>query len=160
LITPNTDLTGTVVSTGHYTGITIVEVRVFNNHLYIADSKNIWRNIINTDGTLGPDESLVNLNDISELDTCIISSFNIDIDGRIFLCIQEHSRYSLFVLESSVSVTQFYVDNILPLNVKQILWGYNSRYMYLNRSRMITSGMRVHQIGMDKVGAPNYGRDF
>jgi len=160
VVTPIPDSTGTVVSTGLYNGITFTEVRVFNNNVYVSDEKNIWRSSITGSGTVGSPELLLNLNnDPNGLDTCDIASFNIDIDGRVYICLLNNSKYNLFVLENDGSVTPFYVDDILPLSVKQILWGYNSKYLYLNRSG-INNGIRIYRIGMEKIGAPNYGRNF
>jgi len=156
IVTPLTDSTGNAVSTDQYSGVTFVEIRVFNNHVYVADSKNIWRSSING-STVGTPELLVNLNNVG-LDSCTISSINLDIDERVYLCLQ-NARYSLYVLENDGSVTPFYVDNIIPSAVRQILGGYNSRYFYLNRSG-IASGIRMFILGMEKNGAPYYGRDL
>ncbi|HVO73668.1 MAG TPA: IPT/TIG domain-containing protein [Ignavibacteriaceae bacterium] len=156
IVSPLTDSTGTVVSSGQYTGITFIDLRVFGNYVYVADSKNLWRSSING-GTLGTPELLANLN-AANLDSCTIISFNLDIDGRVYLCLQ-NAASSVYVLENDNSITPFYVDNILPHNVKQILWGYNSRYLYLNRSG-INNGMRLYFIGMEKIGAPYNGRNF
>lgn len=161
VVTPNTDSTGTnpTLPAG-YTGVTFIEIRVFNNYVYVADSKNLWRSSIDGNGGVGSQEQLVNLNNLSGLESYAISSFNLDSDGIVYLCLTNHPQYSLFVLESDGSVTPFYVDNIIPINVKQILWGYNSRYLYLNRSKMVSSGMRIYRVGMKKAGATNYGREF
>lgn len=156
IVTATSDTTGEAVSTGQYSGINVSDVRVFNNYVYVSDEKNLWRSQIN--GTsLGNPELLANLDNAGLADGTI-ASFNLDVDGNVFLCLQ-NIDYSLYALENDGSITPYYVDNIVPLQAKQILWGYNNRYLYINRSG-ITSGMRVYLLGMEKKGAPNYGRDF
>lgn len=145
----------------HYADLNIVEIRIVNNYLYLADNKNLYRNTIiniNDSLTLGDDELLVNLNNTS-FNTCEISSFNIALDGTIYLCLKNHPQYSLFVLESDGSLTPFYRDDILPLSVDQIIWG-NGKYLYLNRASLGQSiAERVYRMGMGKDGAPYFGRN-
>jgi hypothetical protein len=152
---------GTITSTTQYAGITITEVRVFNNDLYVSDAKNVWKSSISTGGTLGAPQPLVNLNNLPGLATCSISSFNLGADGTVYLCLHGHPQYFVFVLESDGSVTPFYVDNIIPDLVDQLVWAYHSRYLYLNRSISLTgAGSRVYRMGMEKEGARNFGRDL
>jgi hypothetical protein len=152
---------GTVTSTGRYAGVTITEIRVFNNYLYVSDAKNVWKNVISAGGTLGADEPVVNLNNLTGFADASISSFNLDTDGKLYLCLRGHPQYSVFVLESDGSVTPFYVDNILPNLVDQLVWAYHSRYLYLNRSiSLIGAGSRVYRMGMEQEGARNFGRDL
>jgi len=152
---------GTASSTDRYAGFTITEIRVFSNYLYVSDAKNVWKSSIGTGGTLGAPQPVVNLNNLPNLASCSISSFNLDTDGRVYLCLHGHPQYSVFVLESDGSVTPFYVDNIIPDLVDQLVWAYDSRYLYLNRSQsLIGAGSRVYRMGMEKAGARNYGRDL
>jgi hypothetical protein len=152
---------GTPTATGQYAGVTITEIRVFNNYLYVSDNKNVWKSSLSTGGTLGAPQPLVNLNNLPGLATCSISSFNLDADGTVYLCLHGHPQYSVFVLESDGSVTPFYVDNIIPDLVDQLVWAYHSRYLYLNRSiSLVGTGSRVYRMGMEKEGARNLGRDL
>ena len=98
-----------------------------------------------------------------------ISSFNLDFDGKLFLCLRGHPQYSVFVLESNGSVTPFYVDDIIPhrdatgliTGFDQLVWAYDSRYLNLNRSlSLVGAGSRVYRMGMEKKGAPNIGRNL
>jgi len=77
------------------------------------------------------------------------------------VCLQLKEYSSVDGLESDGSVTPFYVDNILPDLVDQLVWAYDSRYLYLNRSQsLIGAGSRVYRMGMEKKGAPNIGRNL
>jgi hypothetical protein len=155
------DANRTITATGHYGGKTITEIRVFNGYLYVSDAKNVWKSVIGAGGSLGPDELVVNLNDLPSLSGCTISSFNIDVAGTVYLALRNHPQYTVFVVESEASVTPFYVDNIIPSLVDQLVWGHDSRYLYLNRSNsLIGAGSRVYRMGMERNGAPNLGRDL
>jgi hypothetical protein len=152
---------GTITPTGRYAGVTITEIRVYKDSLYVSDAKNVWKNSISPGGAVGAPQPVVNLNNLPALATCSITSFNLDTDGNVYLCLHGHPQYCVFVLESDGSVTPFYLDNIIPDLVDQLVWAYNSRYLYLNRSiSLVGAGSRVYRMGMEKPGATNYGRDL
>ena len=145
-------------ATGHYDGINIIEIRVFNNELYVATADRLYKNVILGDGTLGDDQTLVEIKNIPGFSSSNITSFNLANDGTVYLCLQGHSQYSLFVLENDGSVTPFYTDDILPQRVDQIIWG-SSKYAYLNRGSLSRDSVRVYRMGMEKEGAQYLGRN-
>jgi hypothetical protein len=148
-----------VTSSGKYADVELVELRVYNNYVYVANSNHIWRNkILDTKGTLGDNETVVDLTTTSEFKLCEISHFNIGSDGTIILCLRSHPKYSIFVVESDKSITPFYKVDILPRSVDQLIWG-SGRNLYLNRGLTLTrDSLRVFRMGMDKNGAPYLGR--
>jgi len=143
----------------YYVGTTILELRVFNGYVYSASSDFLWRNkILDNKGTLGESEVVLDLKNVEGFSTCDISSFSIDSDGTILLCLLNNPNYSVFVLEKNGSVTPFYKADILPHSVDQIIYG-SGRYMYLNRGiSLVRDSIRVYRMGMEKIGAPYYGR--
>jgi len=146
------------ISTGRYSGSNIIEIRVFDNHLYVATANRLYKNEILSTGTLGDDQSLVEIKNVPGFSSSDISSFNLANDGTIYLCLQGHPQYSLFVLENDGSVTPFYTDDILPQRVDQIIWG-SGKYAYLNRGSLVGDSVRVYRMGMEKAGAPYLGRN-
>jgi hypothetical protein len=157
------DTARTVTPTGHHTsGFSMVEVRVFDDHVYAANNKRIYRTLINPDGTLDTaDVLLVDINSSPSLSSCTISSFNLAEDGTVYICLQNHPQYSIFALENDGSVLPFYTDNILPEEVDQIFWD-NGRYMYLNQGKgeAADTSRGLYRVGMDKNGAPYLGRSL
>jgi hypothetical protein len=148
----------TITSTGKYDNIPIVEIRVLNGYLYTASASTLWKNqILDDKGSLGDDETVVDISSIPSLSNCEISSFNMDNQGTVFLCLKNHPQYSIFVLENDGSVTPFYKADILPQSVDQIIYG-SGRYMYLSRGLMVADSVRFYRMGMEHNGAPYLGR--
>jgi hypothetical protein len=157
------DTGGNVTATGRYTtNFTFVAIRVFNQFVYVASTKSIYKTLINPDGTLDTGEELVvSITDAPGLSACTINSFDFATDGTLYLCLQNHPQYSIFILENDGSISPFYHDNILPKGVDQIFWG-NGRYLFLNKGKgETTDSLRgVYRMGLNKDGAPYYGRDL
>ena len=140
-----------------------------NGYLYIADTLNIWRSQINPDGSLSGKESIVDLNSIPDLSSTYISSFTIDENGSIYLCLRNHPTHSIFFRENDGSITPYYYENILPNSVDLLVWG-RDRYLYLISSILGPDGVRVtrspyasgrvFRMALDKNGAPYQGRKF
>ena len=122
IIVVNPDMTVSV--TGKYDNIPIVEVRVLNGYLYTATRFILFRNqILDSKGSLGDDETVTDISSNPGFTNCEITSFNMDNQGMIILCIKNHPKYSLFVIENDGSVNPFYKADILPQNIEQInLW--------------------------------------
>jgi hypothetical protein len=152
-----------------YEGINIKGIRVFNGFLYVADSLNVWRSSINSDGTLSGNETLVSLSSLPALSGCFINSFAVDENANIYLCLRNHQRYSIFFRENDGSVAPYYYENILPNTVEQLVWG-NDRYLYLISATLGPNGVpvtaapfgsgRIFKMTVDKNGAPYQGRKF
>lgn len=137
-------------------------------YLYIGDSLNIWRNQINSDGTLGGQESLVNIGSLPNLSGCFINSFDIDENGGVYLSVRNHLTYNVFFRGNDGSVTPYYYDaGILPNTVDLLAWG-SGRYLYLISSSLrqpppnanLYASGRLYRMSQDKNGAPYQGRNF
>jgi hypothetical protein len=149
-----------ITETGHYDDIPLIELRVFGNFLYSASASTLYRNqILDNNGTLGEDQTVVDLGLYDEFNSFDISSFNFDINGTIYFCLKNSPNYSIFVYEDDGSIVPYYKNNILPKRVDQIIWG-SDRYVYLNRGSLPRDSVRVYRMGMDKPGAPYLGRNF
>jgi hypothetical protein len=150
-----------------YETINIRKIRVFKaagiTYLYVSDSSHVWRSQLAS--SLDPGTPLVNLGASAELSSCAISSFDLDVNGTLYLCLQHHPQYSLFVRENDGSVTPFYSDaSILPNTVDKIAFGPNN-YLYLvSGTLQSTPGTyaagRIYRLILDRNGAPYYGRTF
>lgn len=148
---------GEFTSTGIMDGTEIVEMRVYNNELYIAVDRKIVKYQIQN-GTLSTEQLIVDLTNKTGFSSCLISAFNIDVNGTVLLCLTGHPDYSLFVLESDGSITPYYFAKILPRSIDQIIFA-NDKNLYLNRGLTIPrDSVRLYKMGMDKLGAPYIGR--
>ena len=143
--------------TGYYDDFRIQEIRVFNGYLYVAAIKTLSRNQILEDGTLGEIETLIDVETIPDLSSTELTSMNMDAEGMLMVCLDNHSDYSLFVLEDGGSLTPYYKSPILPATIDQVVFG-NDRYLYLNRGLSVPfDSVRVYKMGMENLGAPNLG---
>ena len=148
---------------GYHDDITIKHIRVFNGYVYVASTKAIYKNIIlDNMGSLGATEVVVDLSTIKKYSAGDITSFAIDINGMIIICLKNIPGQSIFVLENDGSIKPFYNNNILPVNVDQIIYA-RDRYMYLNKGISILGGtetadsVRVYKMGLQYQGAPYLG---
>ncbi|NLT51478.1 MAG: hypothetical protein GXX85_11225 [Ignavibacteria bacterium] len=149
----------TVTATNVMSGTEIVEMRVYNGSLYLATSKQIVKYSIQ-DGALVNEQQVTDLNTVAGFSNCSISSFNINSEGIILLCLSSHPAYSLFVLENNGAITPYYyAEKIIPRGIDQIVYG-NDKFLYLNRGITVAASdsVRLFKMGMDKAGAPYLGR--
>jgi hypothetical protein len=159
------DAAKNITATGLYNAFTLVDIHIYNDYVYVADATRVYRSSIQGDGSLVGQELLVDLAALPEdkykVSTCKILSFSIDINGKIYLCLGNHLQYSVFYLEDDGMVTPFYIDNILPQGVEQLIWG-NSRFLFLNRGMgdSADSLRGVYRVGMLNNGAPYLGRNL
>ncbi len=148
----------TIFHTQKLDGVNVVELRVYNNNIYAASRTSLYKiPLIDKNGNLGEVVQILNLQGIQSLSNCEITSFTISQEGTFYMCLKNHPKYSLFVLENDGSVTPFYADNILPPLINQITWG-NGRFVYLNRGTLVRDSVRVYKMGMDRIGATYLGR--
>lgn len=139
-------------------GVNVTDLRVFKDSIYVSDSTRVWkRQIIGNGASLSAPTTIVNLADIPELSSCRISSFTLDEYGNVYLCLLRHSRYSIFIVESSASVVQFYYEDILPRNIGKLVWG-TGRYLYLIYTSGGTTANKVFKMAFDRNGAIYNGR--
>lgn len=147
-----------IKETGHYDGLQIDQIRVVSDYVYTLSAKKISKNRINGDGTLGADETVLDLSAHQDFTNYQLSSFNISEDGILYLCITGHPDYSLFIVENDGTIAPYYTDNIIPRSIDQIIWG-SGRYIYLNRGLTLPKdSTRVYRMGMDRNGARYPGR--
>ena len=151
------------VAVGDYAGITFVEIRVFNKFVYAASATNVWMSPINSDGTVGSKQQLVNISSDTAFTGDKITSINIAADGTLLLSVSNNPTYSLYILQNG-SLTPYYKDNILPTGIDQLIWG-SDRYLYLSRGKTgAATAVRFYKMGMAKEdntplhGAPYLGR--
>jgi hypothetical protein len=147
-----------------FAGLNIKTIRIFNGYMYVADSLNVWKSPISSDGSLGVSEPLVNISGNPDLSGCLISSIELDIDGSIYICLRNHPQYSLFFRESDGSITPYYYDqNILPRTVEQLTFGKDGHLYLISNSLRVGSQWeagRVFRMNLNRNGAPYYGRQF
>ncbi len=166
-----------VNSSGLYAGVfTIKGIRVYNGAVYtnaaytgkdtlFTSKEAIWKNsILDANGTLDTLKQIVfDLSNYADplLNTCVISSFDFDANGTLYLILTKKNVYLshyLYVLENGILVP-FYRDNILPKRLDHIVWG-SQQLAYVNRGFTVMSADSIHVLRMNMgiEGAPYYGR--
>jgi len=159
---------GTSSAVGDYSGFTFVEIRVIkdsngNKFVYAANSSDLYRSQINSDGTVANKQLVASIaNDTSFINNKI-SSFNVGSDGTVFVSVTGNSNYSLFVFQNG-TLTPYYKEKILPTGVDQLIWG-NDRFLYLSRGKTgAAADTRFYRMGIGREdgtalnGAPYLGR--
>lgn len=149
---------GTVSGSGQLSGTEITELRIYDNNLYVATKKAIYRLSINENGNLGSSQLVTDISAMPEYSNCEISSLTIDGDGKLILCLKGHPKYSVFLLENNTTLSPYYFANIIPSGIDQLTFG-SDRYLYLNRGITVPKdSTRLYKMGMEKAGAPYLGR--
>ena len=147
-----------------YAGLNIRQVRITKigstNYIYVADSLRVWRSVLSNGAFADKEQELVTLIGTAYQDSNYINSIAIGAGGELYLCLKNHPKYSLFVVESDNSITPFYFDpSILPHTVDQLEWG-NHNQLYLLSGSLLNNPGRIYRINLDRNGAPYYGRQF
>jgi len=167
----------TIINTSRYSAnYTIGDIRVFNNEVYVYASysgtdpsipkRAIWKNTIyhtgNAVDSVGQPQLVLDITNVAGFQQAEISSFTFDCDGLIYMCMKNAlPGQSFYVLESDGSITPFYMENILPSVLDQVVWG-NGKELYLNRGRSVTGAdsVQIYKVGTAKDGAPYFGRNL
>ena len=145
--------------TGYYDDIPIKAINVFNGYVYVATAGKLSRNqIIDQEGNLGPIEEIVDIKSKPSWSSAEISSFTMDENGNVMFCLKYVSGNSIFILEQDGSVTPYYINNILPTKVDQIVYGQGN-HIFLNRGITLggseySDSVRVYKMGMQFESAP------
>ena len=158
-----------------YSGVgSLVRIRVVkgsgNEYIYIADSTHIWKAVL-SGGSLTMGSPVVDLSTHPELSGSTLSSFEVDANGSLYLCLLNNPNGSLFFVESDGSITAYYKDvNILPNTVQKIVWGNSNTLssgnscLYLISCNLQSGGAyaagRIYRMYLNKNGAPYNGRSF
>lgn len=159
----NTDKSSSTVAT--YDGFSINTIRVFNGYVYVAASKTgneqqaaeeaIYRNKINTDGTLGVNELYYDWNKNYALYD--VNSFTFSADGILY--IGTNAPGSIIVVQLDGSDAVLY-PGILDYKAFTLTWG-TGNYLYLNsKDAENPEATAMVKIDMRKAGAPYNGRNL
>jgi len=126
--------------------------RVFGGYLYVAGSKDnlekVWRFVINSDGSLGTEEEVINLS--SRYPTIVINTMAFSADGVMYLGTNNKNNPILEVK------TEFYPGIIPASEVLSFYWPAGE-YLYFIRKAETNRDQTVIRVNMLKNGAPNFG---
>lgn len=159
-----------------YAGVgNLVKIRVINGsgseNIYIADSMHVWKGQL-SGTTLAMGTPVIDLSTHTEITSgSTISSFEVDANGSLYLCLRNNPKSSLFFVESNGTITPYYADpNILPNTVENIIWGNpnilgnNTSCLYLISNSLQVGGQyvagRVFRMILNVNGAMHEGRTF
>jgi hypothetical protein len=132
-------------------------VRVFGDYLYVAGSKDnlekVWRFVINSDGSLGTEEEVINLS--SRYPTIVINTMAFSADGVMYLGTNNKNNPILEV-KTDRTVFEFYPGIIPASEVLSFYWP-DGEYLYFIRKAETNRDQTVIRVNMLKNGAPNFG---
>ncbi len=164
------DTTATKLGTSDYTNIK--EVHITGGYFYATDGVTIKKSQI-SNGDLGTASILVDLTTLPDLSNLAISSFAIDENQNLFICLGNSGtatgglpNYSIYYKENGSSIIEpYYRDQtILPNTVEHIIWGHSNNLYLLSNSLKDNSGAfaagRIFKMVLDRNGAPSKERTF
>lgn len=159
LITPF-NLSAGSTSSGFYASDDIQCIRFFNGYVYVAsitsgaqEPSKIWRDKVNSDGTVGARELIFDMNSVH--DSAAVSGLAFSQSGNLYISTNSDSDPLLYV-NPSTGKAQYMYKGILPRYCAGIAYG-SSNYLYLisgNTSASVT--WTVYQVNMGQEGAPSY----
>ena len=149
---------------GFYLNYTITSVRVYEGYIYITakysgtgsvDSVGIWRHVINSDGSVGNQELVLDWR-ITPYVSASINDITFSQDGAMY--IGTNDSHAPLVKYKNGELTAVYYDIVSP-SLDQMVWG-NSTYLYavINRATRFDAGGQFLRIDIGELGAPYYGR--
>lgn len=141
-----------------YTSFNIRAIRVYQNYVYILAEgavegfkSGIYRHqILSSDGTLGPQELVLDWNNTGEYVNSKFSDFILSNDGDIFIATD--NKNPILMVSASGVIRPLYKDILTPTAVK-LTWSGNILYQLLGGNNT-----GITAIAMGKPGAPSYGR--
>jgi hypothetical protein len=145
-------------ATTDYNSLTIVALRVVNKYVYVASSSGIFRSPINSNGTVGSQETVCSITSDTSLAGASITSFDVASDGTVFVSLSGKPNYSFFELQNGALLPYYRDASIVPTGIVQVTWGAG-RWLYLNTGSTTLYSMGIAKDdGTARDGAPYLGR--
>jgi len=151
-----------VTKTAYYLTDVIQALRVYDDYVYVAIATGIWRNKINTDGTLGQPEKYFDWT-TGPAASATINDITFSNTGDLYIA----TTYTdpILIVHPDGSFVFLY-PGALDSPIANFVWGWNTPYLYMNYQKV--GGKRVGRAVMDAnlspmnmqpiLGAPYYGR--
>jgi hypothetical protein len=143
--------------------VEMLAVRVFsegaNAYVYfagndtISESK-IWRGLIQSDGSLGSPEVVLDLNAAAWIDG-YVQSITFSATGTMYIATNSDPD-AMYVYYPSSGVGEVFYPGLMKPNMRYISWG-NGNFMY-GVQQLVGGTARLFKIDMVEPGAPYYGR--
>lgn len=153
------DLSAQPVKTGFYKDDDIQAIRFYNGYLYVAtiNSNNepakIWKDKVNSDGSLGSKEMVFDLNSIP--DSAQVTGITFGSDGNMYISTFS-DQYPVIILNPSTNSTDVLYKGIIPPYCAGIYWGPGNYLYSINGNTTTSETWKVYRIDMGKKGAPYY----
>ena len=137
IIPPNPPATLTLAQiklSGFYAAEEVLALRASGRYLYVASRPNsatpvkIWRHLIDTAGTLGAQQAVLDLNAFPAFSSRLVKSISPSSDGLIYLTTD--AANPLLVYSPSAGTLDYFYKNILPPYGKLAVWG-NTNYLHM-----------------------------
>lgn len=165
---------GDFESVADYASTYVRGVRVFNGYVYVAGTESgsteaVWRNHINSPGSLGPKELVIDLTTQLGFPTQILAITFAE-DGDMYLSII-NSDDPILVVHPDGSFEPLYPGVLKPadavnIEVTDMAWG-NGVFLYINRFTQFLENdgslrtvREMFKVNMQKNGAVYYGREL
>lgn len=152
---------------GFYAQYEILSVRVYQGYLYVAANytgtqgvsmaKGIWRHNIQSDGTVGPQEPVLDWS-ATPYASATISTLTFSENGILYIA-SNHNEYPILMYNMNTGEFRPLFYKIIPSPVDQIIWG-NGTYLYalVNRNTRFDQGGDFLRIDTGERGAVYFGR--
>jgi len=152
---------------GFYAQYEILSLRVYQEYLYVAANytgtqpvsvaKGIWRHAIQSDGTVGAQEPVLDWS-ATPYASATISTITFSENGVMYIA-SDHPEYPILMYNMNTGEFKPLFYKIIPSPVDQIMWG-NSTFLYalVNRNTRFDRGGNFLRIDTGEMGAFYYGR--
>ena len=158
LLAVNFTTPATVKAAGIYTGATedIVSIHVAAGYVYVASRTGILpvkisRHLINADGTVGPKESLLDLNDYPDYAADMVSSIAVDVNGALYISLD--GLTPLLIIDPVTKKPDAFYKGLIQPYCKKAVYG-KLNYMYLlNGNTSAAEVWTVYRADMGVNGA-------
>jgi hypothetical protein len=157
---------GTYKRSGNFQPDVILDVRVYNDYVYIVDStknptatkpsKSIQRCKIDyVNHTVGSPELVIDWNTTGEYASRLITGITFSSDGKMYVA--TNSPYPILIVDLNTNNVSTLYKDILPSYCKQFFWG-NGNYLYIITGNTANPAVdwTLYRVDTGFNGAPFY----
>lgn len=153
------NLSSPAVLSGLYADDDIQAIKFYNGYLYVAsvpasplEPTKIWKNKVNTDGSIAGKELVFDMNTIS--DSSAVTGIAFGADGIMFVSVNSAATPVIVVNPISKSADAFY-KNIIPAYCSGISWGQGNFSYVITGNTAAAQTWLVYRVDMGQKGAHN-----
>jgi hypothetical protein len=154
------DLSSSPVQSGIYSNDDIQAIRFYNGYIYVASvdlttngPTKIWRDKVNSDGSIGSRELIFDLNTAGN--SSAVSGIAFGADGQMYITTYAAADPMIVVEPGSNSWDIFY-KSILPQYCQGIFWGTGNYLYMINGNTTANVAWLAYRVDMGQKSSPYY----